>query len=227
MILKRITPADTLSKQNLLTKSNKKLILFFTGWGMDEQVFEDYSPRDKDLIVAYDYRNLQLNTTLLEDYQEIQVFAWSMGVWAASIVLPELQKSNYPISSCTAINGTPFPIDDERGIPTQLFRGTLDTLSEKTLEKFRLRMCGSRHLFHSFLDRAPQRDIEDLRSELIAIEKIANTTAAAACQWSQVYIGKEDRIFSMENQKRAWSGTEYSIFDASHYPEQLFKHLLQ
>jgi Uncharacterized protein conserved in bacteria len=227
MILKKITPADTLPKQNLLTKSNKKLILFFTGWGMDEQLFEDYSPRDKDLIVVYDYRNLQLNTTLLTGYQEIQVFAWSMGVWAASLVLPELQKSNYPISSCTAINGTPFPIDNEKGIPTQLFRGTLDTLSEKTLEKFRLRMCGSRDLFHYFLDRAPQRNIEDLRLELIAIEKKANIKAATACQWSQVYIGKEDRIFSMENQKRAWCEIGYNIFDAPHYPEQLFRHLLK
>ncbi|WP_373564497.1 pimeloyl-ACP methyl esterase BioG family protein [Sphingobacterium sp. E70] len=56
-----------------------------------------------------------------------------MGVWAASQVLPKLQMQHYPISTCTAINGTPFPIDDSRGIPVQVFRATLNTLSEKRL----------------------------------------------------------------------------------------------
>jgi hypothetical protein len=232
MILKRISrkraiPADNLPKQHLQVKSNEKLLLFFAGWGMDEQPFLHYSPVGKDLIVAYRYTDLLLDKSLLAGYREIEVFAWSMGVWAASLVLPELQNSNYPIGTCTAINGTPFPINDEKGIPTQLFKGTLDTLSNKTLEKFRLRMCGSKDLFNYFLERAPQRGIEDLRSELIAIERTASTKSAAAFQWHQVYIGKEDRIFTLENQKRAWSDTASTIIEAAHYPEQLFKHLLK
>lgn len=224
---KRVTPVDNLPRQHLQAKSNEKLLLFFAGWGMDEHPFLHYSPVGKDLIVAHSYTDLLLDKSLLAGYQEIEVFAWSMGVWAASMVLPELQNSNYPISTCTAINGTPFPIDDEKGIPSQLFKGTLDTLSNKTLEKFRLRMCGSKTLFNYFLERAPQRDIEDLRSELIAIEKTAGAKSAAAFQWHQIYIGKEDRIFNLENQKRAWPGTAYTIIDATHYPEQLFKHLLR
>ncbi len=232
MILKRISPkrvtsADNFPRQYLHPKSNEKLLLFFAGWGMDEQPFLHYSPVGKDLIVAYSYTDLLLDESLLAGYREIEVFAWSMGVWAAATVLPELQNSNYPISTCTAINGTPFPIDDEKGIPAQLFKGTLDTLSDKTLEKFRFRMCGSKDLFNYFLERAPQRDIEDLRSELIAIEKTASTKSPTAFQWHQAYIGKEDRIFHVENQKRAWSDTAYTIIDATHYPEQLFKHLLR
>jgi hypothetical protein len=72
-----------------------------------------YSPVGKDLI-AHSYTDLLLDTSLLAGYQEIEVSPGLWGVWAASMVLPELQNSNYPISTCTAINGTPFPIDDEK-----------------------------------------------------------------------------------------------------------------
>ncbi|HAL52837.1 MAG TPA: hypothetical protein DCP78_11600 [Sphingobacterium sp.] len=99
MILKRISPkrvtsADNFPRQYLHPKSNEKLLLFFAGWGMDEQPFLHYSPVGKDLIVAYSYTDLLLDESLLAGYREIEVFAWSMGVWAAATVLPERKNSN-------------------------------------------------------------------------------------------------------------------------------------
>ncbi|MFU1858579.1 DUF452 family protein [Sphingobacterium sp. NGMCC 1.201703] len=233
MILKKIIHAlhpvnpDNLVPLNNPVPSNKKLVLFFAGWGMDEHLFSGYARSEQDLMIAYDYSSLALDENLLKGYEEIQIFAWSMGVWAASQVLPELRLKHYPISTCTAINGTPFPIDDNRGIPVQVFRATLNTLSEKTLDKFRLRMCGSRETLNHFLARAPRRDIASLQKELIAIEERATVPSATAFQWDEAYIGKHDRIFSSENQQRAWAHTSHKCVDMTHYPEKLFKQLLQ
>ncbi|RKO69030.1 DUF452 family protein [Sphingobacterium puteale] len=233
MILKKITPAfhavkpDNPVLMDYTSSSNKKLVLFFAGWGMDEQPFLGYGRPDRDLIIAYDYHSLALDESLLGGYKEIWVFAWSMGVWAATQVLPELKSRNYPIRTCTAINGTAFPIDDKKGIPSQVFKSTLATLSERTLDKFRLRMCGSRNLLQQFLARAPKRDIESLRKELIAIEEQVGASSDMAFHWAQAYIGTEDRIFSPENQQRAWNHTPHRFFDAGHYPPKIVQALLQ
>jgi len=227
MILKRINPIDYFSKQPNFKPTNKRLILLFAGWGMDEHLFSTYKPINQDLIILYDYSNLNMNESFLDGYEEIQVFAWSIGVWAAGMVLPKLQHNNYPIRTCTAINGTAFPIDNKKGIPVHIFKSTLNTLTEETLNKFRLRMCGSSDILQHFLDRAPLRDIEDLRSELIAIEEKTIGQSISNFQWDQAYIGREDRIFSMENQKRAWTGTTSTIFNAGHYPYHLFQQLLK
>lgn len=138
---------------------------------MDETPFIHYLPQHRDLIICYDYRSLDFDKTLLSTYTQIQVVAWSMGVWAASQVL---QGSNLPITQSIAINGTPFPIDDARGIPPIIFEGTLNNLSEATLQKFRRRMCGSGSDFKAFCEIAPQRTVEELKEELAAIRKQCN-----------------------------------------------------
>ena len=81
----------------------KEALLFFAGWGMDETPFMHNLPPNKDLIICYDYRSLDFDSTLLSTYDGIYVVAWSMGVWAASQVLPD---SNLPLKQSIAINGT-------------------------------------------------------------------------------------------------------------------------
>ena len=56
-----------------------------------------------------------------------------MGVWAASMVLRDM---DLPICERVALNGTVTPVDDLKGIPQQVFEGTLEGLNEVALEKF-------------------------------------------------------------------------------------------
>ena len=77
----------------------KEALLFFAGWGMDETPFMHNLPPNKDLIICYDYRSLDFDSTLLSTYEGIYVVAWSMGVWAASQVLPD---SNLPLKQSIA-----------------------------------------------------------------------------------------------------------------------------
>ena len=151
-------------KQYFIIKNNQKhLLLFFAGWGMDEHPFLQYAPQDSDFMICYDYRTLDFDTSPLTGYTVIDVVAWSMGVWAASQVL---SKVSLPIRRRIAINGTPFPIDEKRGIPPAIFMGTLEGLNEASLRKFQRRMCADGNVFARFQLTAPERSIEELKEEL-------------------------------------------------------------
>lgn len=177
------------------------LLLFFAGWGMDEKPFINYHPQDKDFLICYDYRTMDFDDTVLQPYKEIHLVGWSMGVWAASQVL---QNKSLPITGSIAINGTPFPVDEERGIAPAVFEGTLNRLNEKTLQKFRLRMCGSASAYKFFEQIAPQRSLDELKAELAAIGQQCKDLPTPSFTWQKAIIGKADRIFLPANQMCAW-----------------------
>lgn len=214
MIIKKIIPV------NPSGYTSKKLLFFFTGWGMDEHPFREYAPADRDLMIAYDYSSLSFDDALLKPYDEIRIVAWSMGVWVASQLL---QDKNLPIVGSIAINGTHFPVDDRKGIPTQIFDGTLNALNESTLYRFRRRMCGSGDVLKRFLTKAPQRDIENLREELEVIGRRSICLSPSYFKWDKIYIGNRDKIFPVENQMNAWDGENYIVIDGEHYPEELWE----
>ena len=86
------------------------LILLFAGWGMDTHPFAYLSHIGCDCCVCYDYTDLNFDTTPFLDYKNIEVYAWSFGVWAAATVLPD---KGLPIRHATAINGTEHGNGDE------------------------------------------------------------------------------------------------------------------
>lgn len=143
--------------QYIHTSTNHKqdrLLLFFAGWGMDERPFIQYTPRESDFMICYDYHTLDFDTSPAARYSHFDVVAWSMGVWAASQVLSRIAL---PVNGSVAINGTPFPIDEKRGIPPAIFEGTLEGLNEASLRKFQRRMCANGSAFDSFRHITPQR----------------------------------------------------------------------
>ncbi len=160
-------------KQTYLKRTDSnRLTLFFAGWGMDATPFADMIPADSDLLLCYDYSSLAWDETSLAHYDAVKVVAWSMGVWAASQVLP---TSGLPITESVAVGGTPYPISDTWGIPTAIFHGTLATLSERNLQKFNRRMCATREQLDHFNAHAPHRTLDNLITELRLIGEHAPT----------------------------------------------------
>jgi len=214
MIIKRFEQKKTTDLQK---RNSTDLLLFFAGWGMDENPFLEYLPEDKDCLICYDYRSLDFDYSLISDYSKVQVIAWSMGVWAASYIL---RNNPFPVTESIAINGTIYPVDDERGIARQIFQGTLDGLNDQTLQKFRRRMCGSQEALNHFLAKAPKRSIADLREELRQIGEMSKEPLNSSFQWGKAYIGRQDKIFLPANQQKAWAGTTTCLIDSGHYPEK-------
>lgn len=207
-------------------QSLSRLVLFFAGWGMDERPFSDCVPQDSDLLVCYDYRSLIFDFSLLRGYSEIRLVAWSMGVWAASRIF---FGTAFPIRESIAVNGTLTPVDEACGIPQSIFEGTLKGLNERTLQKFRRRMCGSAEALDAFMQRAPQRSVDELREELQCIGEQARFFSLFPFVWDKVVIGANDLVFTATNQHNAWKkekNTEIVVKDIPHYSLETLKNVL-
>ena len=203
-----------------LSSGHDRCLLFFAGWGMDARPFKRIAAEGFDLFIAYDYRLLNADLSVLKNYDEIHVVAWSMGVWTASVVLQGID-----IASATAINGTELPVNDNYGIPVQIARGTLNTLTPETLARFNRRICASAEVLAGFNAVAPQRGVDELKEELAAIYRQAETAVKSPLVWNKALIGRGDRIFPVANQERFWlekQGVETQVFDAPHYPFYLW-----
>lgn len=199
-------------------------MLFFAGWGSEENLFQYPVEESYDYLLCFDYRTLDFDYPLIEGYTEIRLLACSMGVWVASRVFT---GRPFPWQMKLAVGGTPFPIDDRRGIPRKIFKGTLEHFSEDTLARFRRRMCGSSGQTEEFLSHTLTRTPEELREELGALAQEITTCAAPSFTWDKAIIGNRDKIFPPLNQHEAWQETEIMETEAEHYDTSLFCRLLE
>lgn len=197
------------------------MVIFFAGWGMTSRPFRNIKC-NHDLLVVYDYNDFCLDISLLKGYSNYYLFAWSFGVYAASKFIDE--NRNLPIGLTMAINGTTVPINNEKGIPENIFLGTLNNLTEKSVLKFYRRMCRNSAQYEDFLKNIPERDIASLRNELENMFSHSKLFSYSNVVWDKVIIGMNDRIFPAVNQHKAWetSGVSRVITtDESHLPDDL------
>ena len=189
-------------------KENKKLILFFNGWGMDECVVNHLQPEDCDVLMFYDYNTLEtdFDFKLLSTYTEKYLIAWSMGVMTASLF-------DIDYVSKTAVNGTLKPIDDKFGIPKRIYDLTLRGFSPKGAEKF---------IKNMFIENeslpVPQRDFENQKSEL---EALTHYEANQDFKYDRVILSSCDKIIPTKNQMEFWKIEPNT--QSGHAPFNLFK----
>lgn len=185
---------------------NRRLLLFFAGWGMDANPLSTLHRDGYDTLILWNYASPSFPTDIVERYDEICVMAWSFGVYHASQFISD--NPELPITRTIAVNGTLQPIDDENGIPTDIFEGTRQNMSERNLTKFYRRMCKDADSFSEFSSVRPRRDADELAKELECIwhrwEQLGHSGSIG--QWDAVYISDDDRIIPTSNQMNAWAG---------------------
>lgn len=201
----------------------RTLTFFLPGWGMDVRPFRDYRSTETDILMAYDFSDLELDAKWFSGYERIRIVAWSMGVWAASVLMA---RHPWLGDEAIAVNGTPFPIDDERGIPPKIFNATLAGLSEDSLARFDRRMCADRACFNAYNRCHPERGLADLSHELACIGREVPLQPVDP-RFTTAYAGDRDMIFPFRNQVRAWSGRcELQSVAAGHYAPELLRTLV-
>ena len=204
-------------KVNIVSnEGNERLILIFAGWAMDERPFVSLRRDGYDIAVAYDYRPMSDNNArdiwnFALKYCEICVFAWSLGVTQAALP-PELEAK---VTRRVAINGSETPVDDCYGIPHAIFKGTLEGLSERSLNKFYYRVCGSRAAYDTFCTNMPERPLNELSEELASFLDMI----PRHMRWDVALIARNDSIFPFENLARAWKDVPTIISDGPHLPD--------
>lgn len=195
-------------KSSWLIKTNsKKLILFFNGWSLDENIVKHLDSDNYDVLMFYDYANLEISQELLVEigtYKETNIIAWSFGVWACNAIMNKFNR----LKNIIAINGTPIAIDDNFGIPEKIFNLTLSNLSEKNYLHFYKNMFAN--FEERFLGGLSNRCIENQRQELVQIQDLASEFGVIKQhqQFNKVFVGALDKIIPAKNQMKFWSQNE-------------------
>lgn len=226
----------------------EKLILVFAGWGVDEKVFSHLTTQNYDVIILFNYTEFklkecsQLHCTvgvlhqhcpvyrIFDQYKEINIIAWGVGVWAATVQFGNYLNHLEPVSKfktlrllrkikkTVAINGTLCPISNIWGIQQDVFDNMIVNLetdvknkctceTSNHLHQFNLKTCGQQTVYEQYKTIAPQRGLEDILNELKSIRDhfVFNNTIF----WSKTIIANQDIIIPAKNQIRFWS--EYKL----------------
>lgn len=214
-------------KQWINQSGNPGLLIFFNGWGMDAKPFARLDATGLDVLMIYDYSNLDMPVdlnALVEQYSSCRLTAWSLGVWAAASALSGTRKL---FASTLAVNGTLRPVDAEYGIAPEIFQGTIDSWNTVARKKFYRRMCVVPEVTAAFSASEPERDIASQQRELIAIQQAAlNQQSPAPNFFDRAVIGGEDRIFPAAAQEKFWfsANVPCKITAAPHYPFAGLRH---
>ena len=216
-----------LNKQN-----NDKLIIFFCGWSFDYKPFERLDCLNYDVLFVYDYGDindikdltsyrLNILSSLLQ-YKTSTLIAWSMGVYVGYLlkdVLPNFDKK-------IAVNGTPYPVHDEWGIPIKTFDLTLKYVDTGLQGKFQKNLFKNPTDYEKYLENPVERTIDNQKAELIALNDfIKNKKIEYEKFYDYAIISDTDKIIPTRNQKSCWEtlDTPYKILDSGHFPFFEFK----
>lgn len=190
-----------LNKQN-----NKDIIIFFNGWGMDETVVSHLEFEEYDILMFYDYNNLNTDFDFSQTklYDNISLIAWSMGVMIATLFDIDYETK-------TAINGTLEPISNNFGIPEKIYDLTLNGFNSNSAEKF------IKSMYDEKTNIFVKRDFEEQKSELLALKQYkANKNFV----FDRVILSANDKIIPTKNQVAFW-GIEPNI-ESGHAPFNKF-----
>lgn len=197
-----------LNKQN-----NNKLIIFFTGWSFDYKPFEFLNCEDFDVLIIYDYNDLELPQ--IPEYKEYFLISWSMGVYTSYLLKDKLPKFTKKI----AINGTPFPVNDEYGIPLKPFILTLRHAKTGLERKFYQNIFNSEDEYTQYTKTQVERTIENRVSELNTLySKIKSTEISYQNYFDTAIISNNDKIIPTKNQINFWEGkAEIKTVESGHF----------
>lgn len=194
---------------------SKRLLLIFAGPGVDDLMFNNIRRQGYDVMVVWDYRSFHIDWACVENYSEICLFAWSLGVYAASQTVQAIENK---ITLRIAVNGTPRPVDNLYGIPENTFYGILDNLSDADEKSFFSKMTSSDADSIYFNSHRPNRTAEQLREELQSIADRLILDTPSDMRWDVAFISKNDLVFPRFNQLRAWQGVaQVRQLDKGHF----------
>ena len=180
-----------------------RLILFFNGWGMDENIL-------KNLIIPKDWilKVINFPYEVVEDlskYEEIIYIGWSFG---CHYLAKYLEENRVISKKVVAINGHSENLG-KYGIPQKMFDLTLTTLTPENLKKFYKNMG----LEEEFI---PARDFNSIKDELAYFKE---NFSPIKNPFSYAYIGENDRIIPAARQIKFFEKNEVKpvLIKGEHY----------
>ena len=228
--------------QWLNKQDNENLIVFFCGWSFDYKPFKRLDCGCNDVLCIYDYGDIgnnnccysiptspvrtntdeeQLPHPLREEflnntYKNYSLITWSMGVYVAYLLRNSLPEFNLKI----AVNGTPYPVDNEFGISHKSFELTLKHVEIGLQGKFQRNLFKRPEDFEIYLENPVTRTIENQKQELIALDDyIRKHEYSYTPFYNRAIISDTDKIVPTKNQLKFWENkAEIITLDNGHFP---------
>ena len=173
---------------------------------MDESVVNHINKEDFNVIMIYDSNSLEFDFSIINNYTEKYLVAWSMGVMCATFF-------DIDYISSTAINGTLKPIDNQFGIPIKIYDLTIKGLTPNGAKKF------VSNMFKESIELPNiNREFENIKNELINLKTYS---ANSNFKYDKILISTDDKIIPTKNQVAFW-GIEPNI-NSGHCPFLLFR----
>jgi len=207
---------------------------------MCPEPFREIPAGSVDVLMLYDYRsmafedissaledlqgNLQGNSQAKAPYRKIHLLAWSMGVWAASMLFANKMLSAPGLTpmftSTIAIGGTCHPIHDKLGIPEHNFTDMTKRLSPVRVESFQRSMFTDEQEADRFTTsfRKGERSFQELQQELLALATASATQPATTDIYTSKIVPSRDQIFPARNQVQAWGRKKCRTLSLPHFP---------
>lgn len=182
-----------------------KLILFFNGWGVPKEIF-DFLICDGFEVKIIDLED-KIDLEELKKYNEINVIAWSFGIYNASKQLTTLK--NITLNKAIAINGSTKAIHKRYGISPMIFERTIKNLNTDTYLEF-MKNTGL-----NILEVKDENIIKKYRDILADFEKNYKEIPSI---FNYSLISSKDRIFPSRSLINYYKNTEYKIIEEKHYP---------
>ena len=177
-----------------------KLILIFPGWSCGKEFHDKLQINGWHTAIVENYEDSGLDISVLEHYSTIYLFAWSLGVFMASIT--DLGGN---VTAAFALNGTEIPAHDLHGIPYTIFKKTAETLTPRNLLKFRRRMSGSSKVFNEIFNQSfSENETNLLQQQLLSILKWQDEKKRFRLPWKKIFLSDDDAIFPAGNMHRFW-----------------------
>jgi len=199
-------------------EKNTHLVVLYGGWGTDENVFTPLCNDEFDFILFYNYSaDEALVLPEMKTYEKITLIGWSLGVWAAEHLS---LKTGIKPDITIAVNGTPVPVDDQYGIPLNVFEGTLNNITEENIDKFYFRMFGDKKSYLTNKDRIPHRTLKSLHDELRWLYNRIMEQKEPHFRWDFAVTSEIDRVFPSKNLEGYWEKemcTKHIVLQLPHY----------
>lgn len=181
-------------KQRFIKKEgNSTLLLFFAGWGSDENLFPDRCRRN---ATACCVSTIRIWILTIVCWRVTGRYGSWPGPWGMGS-LPDIGRKRISLWDEAGSERYAFSYSRYKGIPEAIFQGTLENFSEPVLIRFRRRICGSAAQVKTFLSHHPYREVDDLHQELAALWTVVKNRPAVEWTWDKAVVGTNDKIFRL------------------------------
>ncbi|MBR1600529.1 MAG: DUF452 family protein [Alphaproteobacteria bacterium] len=192
--------------------NSQDLIVFFSGWGCDENQFTNLHD-NKNVLILYDYQNLVLDFDFSR-YANIYVIAYSAGVFVASITvdaIPNLRQK-------TAICGNPYLFDEILGLSAQIISVFKNITLDNYLDFRKKYMVYSENEYERYNQLQSLRTLESCNDELEALQKMYEQKKTQINpQFDKAIVAENDLIFNIQAQVDFYKDKLSIIKNARHH----------